>query len=158
MIRRAIQDDVPLLVQWMGRLVAHVQTSSNDPYVVNVAEGYEREFGPWFAEIIQSDSVAVYVAEENRGNGVGFIVGTITAPFLKASSIKRIGQIDLCWVEPGHREKGMARQLCAEVESWFKERGIKYIDLQYLVGNIEAEKSWTNLGYKPYRISARKEI
>ena len=158
MIRRATQDDVPLLVQWMERLVVHVQISSKDPYVVNVEDGHEREFGTWFAEIIQSDSVAVYVAEENRGNAVGFIVGTITAPFLKASSIKRIGQIDLCWVESAYREKGIARQLCSQVESWFKDRGIKYIDLQYLVGNTEAEKSWINLGYKPYRISARKEI
>lgn len=158
MIRRATQDDVPQLVQWMERLVAHVQERSNDPYVVNVEEGYEIEFSPWFIKIIQSDSAAVFVAEEDGCNGVGFVVGTITAPFLKASAIKRIGQIDLCWVEPTHRKKGIARQLCSQAESWFKDRDIKYIDLQYLVGYTEAEKSWINLGYRPYRISARKEI
>ena len=157
MIRKATQNDIPQLVEWMKRLVAHVQTSSGDPYVVNVEDGYENNFADWFTELIQSDAAVIFVAVEDEGNA-GFIAGTLTAPFLTASTIKRIGQIDLCWVEPAKRRKGIARKLCLQVERWFNERGIKYVDIQYLVGNSEAEKSWFNLGYKPYRIFSRKEL
>jgi hypothetical protein len=54
--------------------------------------------------IINSDSGIIYIAEEHDIS-VGFVLGNITAPFLKASAIKSIGQIELCWVEPNFRKK-----------------------------------------------------
>jgi GNAT superfamily N-acetyltransferase len=56
----------------------------------------------------------------------------------------------LRWVEPNFRKKGIARRLCSEIEKWFGGAGEKYIELQYLVGNDEAEMSWAKLGYQPY--------
>ncbi|MCU7842061.1 MAG: GNAT family N-acetyltransferase [Candidatus Thiodiazotropha sp. (ex Troendleina suluensis)] len=138
MIRKALEDDIPQLVEWMKKLVAHVQETSCDPYVANITDDHEREFAPWFIKIINSDSGIIYIAEE-QDIPVGFILGNITAPFLKASVIKSIGQIELCWVEPSFRKKGIARKLCYQIEQWFRGIGVKYIDLQYLIGNNEAE-------------------
>lgn len=157
MIRQAVEDDIPHLVEWMKKLVLHAQETSHDPYIVNIAEGYEAEFAPLFLNVINSDSGVIYIAEE-QDIPVGFILGNITTPFLKASAIKSIGQIELCWVEKNTRKKGVARKLCSRIELWFKEAGIQYIDLHYLAGNDEAEMSWKKLGYQPYRITSRKEI
>jgi hypothetical protein len=48
MIRKAIENNIPQLVEWMEKLVSHVQETSCDPYVVNLDEGQEREYAPWF--------------------------------------------------------------------------------------------------------------
>lgn len=157
MIRKAREDDIQQLVESMKKLVSHVQETSQDPYVVNIVNGHEKEYAPWFQGAVKSDSDAIYIAEVNN-TAVGFVFGNITTPFLKASTIKNIGQIELCWVEPEYREKGISRMLCSEIEQWFRGLDVKYIDLQYLIGNTEAERSWVKLGYQPYRISSRKEL
>lgn len=41
---------------------------------------------------------------------------------------------------------------------WFKQKSIGFVDVQYLLGNMEAENTWQNLGYEPYRVMARKII
>jgi GNAT superfamily N-acetyltransferase len=157
MIRKAIESDTPQLVEWMKKLIAHAQETSNDPYVINLTKGYETESASWFLNAISSNLCIIFIAEE-RGVPAGFIAGTTTAPFLMASTIKIIGQIELCWVEPTIRKRGIARKLCLQIEQWFGDVGVKYIDLQYLIGNTEAEISWVKLGYRPYRITSRKEI
>ena len=64
----------------------------------------------------------------------------------------------MCWVDHSHRKKGISRRLCEDLECWFKSKELQYADLYYLVGNIEAENSWERLGYKPYRVTSRKEL
>ena len=157
MIRIATKNDVPTLVEWMLNLVLHVQVSSSDPYVLALEEGYENKFAPWFIKTMDSENSVVYMAEDNN-IPVGFVFGKITEPFMSLSKIKAIGQIELCWVETRYRKQGIATKLVRELESWFKKKNIEYVDLQYLVGNVEAENSWVHLGYKPYRIAARKKI
>ena len=157
MVRSAAKNDVPKLVEWMGKLVSHVRVSSADPYVWNLQEGHEKHYQPWFEKAIDSADIAIYVAEHNHAP-VGFVLGIITAPFIKSSVIRNIGQIELCWVDALYRKQGIAADLVRELENWFKQKNIVYVDLQYLMGNMEAELTWKQLGYLPYRVTARKRI
>lgn len=157
MIRPADGQDVPQLVEWMHELIEHVQLASQDPYIANPEQGYTENFEHWFNKAVTSDIAAVYIAEHDN-TPVGFILGTITTPFFKASHIKRIGQIELCWINPLHRRRNYARSLTAKLEAWFKKQGVTYVDLQYLSGNLEAETAWQALGYRPYRICSRKNL
>lgn len=146
-----------MLVQWMQELVQHVQQTSGDPYLANLKEGHEKKWAPWFSRLINSETGIIYIAII-KDTPVGFVLGQVTKPFLSVSLIKSIGQIELCWVNPQYRHKGAASKLINALEKWFKCKGLKYIDVQYLIGNIEAEQCWEKTGYVPYRISSRKEL
>jgi GNAT superfamily N-acetyltransferase len=156
-IRIATYEDFEFLVSRMEMLVLHVQRTSQDVYLSRLEETYTEKFAPWFEEAINSESYAVFVAENGR-NCVGFVMGEISGPFIQGSKIKKIGKVDLCWVEPPMREKGVASALVKTLERWFKDKNIEYAELQYLTGNSEAENAWGKMGYKPYRIASRKKL
>ena len=141
----------------MKNLLNHLQNTSAEVYLKDLEEGHDREFDSWLHEYIQSDNSQVLIAEENA-QPVGFILGQLTEPYIKASKIKQIGRIEACWIEPLYREKGYATRLVQEIESWFRLKGVTYSDLYFIVGNTEAEKTWSNLGYSPYRVASRKPL
>jgi GNAT superfamily N-acetyltransferase len=157
MVRVATEKDIPLLVRWLESLIGHTQTSTDDPYINNLEPDYDKVHEPFFVDAIKSNNGKIYIFEEN-GIQKGFIYGAITKPFLEVSSIKSIGQINFCWVEKRYRKQGIASELVKSMEKWLKSKDIEYIDLHYLVGNIEAEESWKKMGYLPYRVASRKKI
>ena len=139
----------------MQSLVAHVAQTSADPYLAGSQNRPIDSYISWFERSINSSTHPIYIAEVD-GQAVGFIMGAIASPYTRSAEIKVIGQIDLCWVEPAYRRQGIAKALCTELENLFTQIGIKHIEVQYLLGNHEAETSWQRLGYSPYRIIARK--
>jgi GNAT superfamily N-acetyltransferase len=157
MIRTATKEDIPLLLKWLESLISHTQVSTDDPYINNLEPDYDKAHQPFFLDAIKNSKGQIYIFEE-EGVQKGFIYGAITKPFLEASSIKSIGQINFCWVDAIYRKQGIASELVQSMEKWFKSKDIEYIDLHYLVGNIEAEESWKKMGYSPYRVVSRKEL
>jgi GNAT superfamily N-acetyltransferase len=157
MIRTANNNDIPALIDSLYQLIAHVQTSSKDVYMADIEKPGAEELQSLFAQALDDDNSQVLVVEDDA-TYAGFILGRITTPFIPLTTIKNIGLIEMCWVETAHRNKGKARQLSQSIEAWFKEKHIKYVDLHYLVGNAEAELSWSKLGYAPFRVTARKEL
>lgn len=156
-VRPATADDIQFLDRALRQLYHHVQQTSVDPYLAQLDPGFEAGFAPWFERMLDNADCQILLAVQAR-MPVGFIVGVLVAPFVRASRIKTIGQIELCWVQPAQRRTGIARALLAELEAWFRSRDVAYIDLQYLLGNTEAEQAWQHLGYRPYRVSARKRL
>ncbi len=153
----ASDDDKPYLVKAMACLLVHVRDSSQDEYLMRLTNDYIRDSEKWINEIIASDKSNIYIAKENDIS-VGYIIGTITKPFIQRCSIEKIGLIEHCWVERKYRMSGLATKLVKEIEEWFSMNAIKYIDVQYLLGNIEAENTWEKLGYESYRVISRKII
>lgn len=157
MIRSAQRGDMTYLLDGMKSLIKHVQKTSQDPYVCNLDQDYERDIEFWFQNLLTSESACILIAQRDR-QPAGFIVGVLAEPFVKSSAIKMIGQIELCWVEPAFRRQRVAARLVAELERWFDKTGVEYCDVQYLLGNQEAEATWSRLGYRPYRATGRKRL
>jgi GNAT superfamily N-acetyltransferase len=157
MFKEATIGDVPTLCVWMNNLVEHVQQSSQDVYACNLKQEFFDSIEDWFKRSIVSDDRKILIAVE-RDKPVGFIMGGITAPYIHASKIEKIGMIELCWVEPEHRKQGYSRRLVDELEKWFRSKSIEYADVSYLNGNTEAEKTWSALGYAPFRTESRKKL
>ena len=44
------------------------------------------------------------------------------------------------------------------IDKFFKESGIEYVELNYMLGNDTAEKTWTSLGFSTFRFQMRKKI
>jgi len=156
-IEVADNNDKSYLLKAMACLLEHVRDSSQDEYLLRLTEDYINDARQWIEKILASDESSVYVAK-NEGVSVGYIIGTITRPFIERCSIKKIGLIEHCWVEKEYRMNGIAKKLVEAIEAWFKANSIQYIDVQYLLGNIEAEVTWGKIGYKPYRVISRKRL
>lgn len=157
MIRPACAKDLPQLTHWMQCLKVHTETATQDVYLQAVGETQLVYFAKMFERALGADDQKILIAEK-EGEAIGFILGRLaTAPF-QPSDIQQIGEIDLCWVDPMYRRQGIGRLLVHALEDWFLKRGLRFIDLHYLIGNVEAEESWTRLGYRPYRVTARKAV
>lgn len=154
-IEVANNNDKPYLLKAMALLLEHVRDTSQDEYLLRLTGDCIEESEQWMEKILASDESNAYVAK-NDGVSVGYVIGTITRPFIQRCTIKHIGLIEHCWVEREYRMKGIAAKLVEVIEKWFRDNSIQYIDVQYLLGNIEAEITWEKLGYKPYRVISRK--
>ena len=74
------------------------------------------------------------------------------------SSIRKVGYISGAYVLPEYRQKGVVKKLESEIVKFFKAKGLKYAELNFLSQNNIARKSWEALGYKVFREQARKQI
>jgi len=156
-VESANNNDKPYLVKAMACLLEHVRDTSQDEYLLRCTDDYIEEADPWIENILASDASFAYVAKRG-GTSVGYVIGTITRPFIRRCAIQKIGLIEHCWVERECRMQGVSTKLVGAIERWFKENAIQYIDVQYLLGNIEAEVAWEKLGYTPYRVISRKAL
>lgn len=156
-IDTATQDDKPYLHQAMAALLAHVRDTSQDAYLLRLTDRYIEDSVPWLDKIMSSGESRVVVARQD-GKAIGYAIGTITRPFIERCAIEEIGLIEHCWVAPAYRMQGLASKLVEVLEHWFRARSIEFVDVQYLLGNSEAETTWESLGYLPYRIIARKRL
>jgi len=156
-IEVANNNDKPYLLKAMACLLEHVRDTSQDEYLLRLTDDYIKDSEEWMEKILASDESNAYIAKKD-GTPVGYVIGTITRPFIQRCSIKNIGLIEHCWVEKKYRMENIAAKLVKIIEKWFEDNLIEYIDVQYLLGNIEAEVTWERLGYKPYRVISRKVI
>ena len=156
-LREANTNDLHWLVNIMEGLVNYVQDSSNDPYIDDIERDKQKNFRPWFEEALSNPDSTVIIAEVDD-HIAGFISGTLSKTFVDTTTIGRIGQIGVCWVEPEFRKRGYSRALVNTIESWFDGRGIEFVEIHYLDGNHEAKQAWAHLGFEPYRIASRKKL
>lgn len=61
------------------------------------------------------------------------------------------------FVQPQHRDKGIATKLLSTAQSQAKKKGLKAIVLGYYAAN-RASNLYNRFGYKPYQIRAIKEL
>ena len=138
-------------------MLEHVQDTSQDEYLLRLTDDYIGDSEQWIDKILGSDESNTYVAKKD-GLPVGYVIGTVTRPFIQRCTIEHIGLIEHCWVETEYRTRGVASKLVEVIENWFRDNAVQYVDVQYLLGNIEAEVTWEKLGYKPYRVISRKVL
>jgi GNAT superfamily N-acetyltransferase len=90
----------------------------------------------------------VYVAylpdtEQVIGMGRGII------EYHKDSPISITGCILYLWVEPEYRRNNVGKAIVKELINLFKYRGVQELSIDYSHGNIEAERFWGRMGFKP---------
>ncbi|HYG36471.1 MAG TPA: GNAT family N-acetyltransferase [Clostridia bacterium] len=156
-IRKAEKQDAVWLAERLRLLYEHAIETSGDAYLIACQLQPREALAHWFERQMAEQRSTIFVA--TIGNElVGFIRGQRERPFAQPSSIGEIGYLSMIWVEPGHRRKGVARGLVQRLEMHFRDTGLRYVDLHFMVGNQEADVTWQRLGYKPYRVAARKDL
>lgn len=89
--------------------------------------------------------VSVWIAED-QGQAVGFLCGRIRVlpPYFGGGNVGFISDV---FVSESSRSGGIGRRLMATSVDWFRDRGIRRIELQVIAGNPEARALYHRLGW-----------
>ena len=88
---------------------------------------------------------------EVEGKPVGFGLLYLLKP--RVPSI--VGFVQWAFIDPACRRKGLGERLVRELFRWAKEKNVERIELQFIDGNLLAERFWKKMGFEPY---ARKSV
>ncbi len=149
-VRPAHEDDIPDLIALRLALQAHLEASNPHIYRMS-AEGRARA-ELQLRELLQSDDALLLVAETAAGRLGGMVTGEVKRyPHMEPALIATIG---VMYVTPEWREQGVGTALVTKMLAFFHEKGAEEISLRYVIGNAEAERFWTGLGFEPRIITA----
>lgn len=113
----------------------------------------EMDIADW--HLSHASAFALLCVEDRAVLGCIFAhIGPSTIPW----SNRIVGHISVCWVEPAYRRQGIAVLLVTAAEKEIRARGIKTAELAYNAANDEAEKTWREAGYQPFRVYAGKDL
>lgn len=154
--REACLSEIKQIAQLHNELAYFIQRETKDVYW-DFGELSVESISRHLSSYINSDERRIYIAKDCE-KVVGIIVGEITGCHLPISSIRKVGYIAAAYVLPEYRGKGIIRSLDNLICSFFRENGIKFVELNFISKNSIAKKSWKALGYSTFREQARKEI
>jgi len=90
-----------------------------------------------------TDYNAIGLAARTNGEITGFIIARVDNE--RNTPVGHILTVDIA---PSYRRKGIAQKLMHEIETIFREKGIKEIHLEVREDNIAASNLYQKLGYK----------
>lgn len=154
--REALPGDIPRLAELHFALVYEIKREVNDEYW-----DFETLSAPdtedMLRSYIDSPERSIFVYEQG-GIVAGFICADIVACHMPISSVKSVGYISGAYVLPEYRGKGAMKRLEALACGFFKEKGLKYAEVNFLSGNAAAKRAWQAMGYGTFREQARKRL
>ncbi len=69
------------------------------------------------------DATVAFVASTGAGEIVGFAEGSLRADYVNGCETSPVTFLEGIYVEPEHRQSGIARELCRAVEAWGRAAG-----------------------------------
>ncbi len=156
-MREASTKDREFVAGCFVSISLYVKSQASDIYIdglPNNVDIYSLELAGSYIE--RNDAITLIV--ERAGGSVACIAAKIENTSFGPSDVGRVGNIAICWVAPEYRKQNIAKELVANVESWFLDRGIDVVELSYLAQNTLAENAWRNFGYTPFRVFSHKVI
>jgi ribosomal protein S18 acetylase RimI-like enzyme len=152
-IRSAQRADLERLTELFLALQDHVEASNADLWRMN-SESRGNLKGQ-IAGRLKAESSCAIVAEHDEDGVVGMVFGRIINN--KRYIPSQAGQIDQAFVRADHRRGGVGSCLVAQLCRFFAGEGVTDISLRYVVGNEEASRFWTALGFAPRIVTAGAE-
>lgn len=154
LIREAVEDDLPVLVEFLARLALHVSGASPQNL-----KAQERDR---LLEVLRSSLAdpgkQIIVAEVPEAGpvGMGYIyISRNQGIWEQTSHVEyRSGIIDDVWVEPEFRKLGIFPDLLRRLVAFAESRGAYELVLEYSASNKEAKAAWSRLGFKPMGVRA----
>jgi GNAT superfamily N-acetyltransferase len=144
-IRRAQEQDLPQMEGLWKELMDYHQDL--DPFFTRRPDGHER----WLEYVktnMASERWLLLVAEVN-GEVVGYIMAAIQEcpPVFTTSEF---GFVQDVAVRATHRRRGIATALYALCEEWFRDMGVRRMELNALAANEVSTAFWRRMGYGDY--------
>ena len=151
-VREASLDDVTTLVAFRHDLQEHMV--EGNPYLFDMAPEWRESKQAFYTGCIGDPLRHLVVGCAGTTSIVGMGLGSIVqnADLRPAT----FGSIDDVWITPASRRRGYGTLIFERLTSFFIERGIEDLTLTYAVGNPEAERFWSALGFQPVLVVANR--
>lgn len=153
-IRKAVQTDLPVLVDFLARLALHV--AGKPPHTLKKAE--RNRLTAALRSSLSDPGKLLVVAETDDARlvGMGYLyVWRDQGIWEQIGDIEyKSGIIDDVWVEPDFRKLGVSSAILRELVAFAESHAIDELILEYAASNKEAAATWSKLGFKPTGIRA----
>lgn len=154
LIREAVIEDLPVLVDFLARLALHV--AGSPPQALKESE-HARLIGV-LRNTLASPDKRILVADVIGAGLVGMgdiYVWSSQGIWEQAQEVEyRSAVIDDIWVEPDYRNLGIFKALLSDLVAFADRKGAQELILEYSASNKEAEIVWSRLGFKPTGVRA----
>lgn len=114
------------------------------------------EFKSYIKKRINDDNFNIIVAESD-GNIIGYVMGWIAnrPPIYK---IRNVGYLSNIFVDDSKRNSGIGKNLFNEIEKWFRNKNVEYVEIKSDARNIDTINKFRNYGFKDLSITFYKII
>lgn len=143
--RTARTEDAGELARMRLALQKHMQASNGR--LLHMSPSAIEDLPQRYQLHVQDPQRKVVVAEDRSSALVGMAMGTVVDRYDLFPP--RCGRIDDVWVEPQHRRRGVPKRLLRDLVAFFETHSVATLVLDYAVGNEEAQRVWTALGFEP---------
>jgi GNAT superfamily N-acetyltransferase len=152
-IREAKPTDRDELLRMRHALQRHDEDSNSR--IWHITEEGKKRLDATVDEMLSDEDGLAVVAEE-EGKPIGFAWGHVA--HRTDYTPKTVGFIRLIYLKEGHRRGGTGTRMVREICRYFSEKGVEEANLNYILGNGEAEGFWSGLGFEPVRASANTPL
>ena len=144
-IRKAKQSDCDVILSlWIKMMDFHRKYDKH----YSRSKSTSKNFRKFVSENISSKKSLVLVASYNK-NIVGYTIASIVK-YPLALQLKQFGAVYELMVQKEFRRNGIGNRLFTETQKWFKNRGVKRIELSVLKKNPISSKFWKKMGFAPF--------
>lgn len=142
-VRNATSSDLEKLVELRLSLQRHAEKSNSS--VWRITKEGKRLLRQKLEKTLMESNNCMVVAEMS-GEVVGFANGQVThrTDYLPES----VGAISTIFVTESFRRRGVGRRMVEKLCQFFIREKVEQITLRYIIGNIEAEGFWSELGFE----------
>jgi GNAT superfamily N-acetyltransferase len=144
-VRPATIDDIPFVLP-MVRAICDLH-QRHDPERFRVVDDVIDRYANWLPERV-TDSRSVFLVAVEAGKPVGYAVSTIE-PEVPIFWVPECGWIHDIWVQPEHRDRGLARELVRATIRRFDVLGVRQLRLHTGTFNDAARKLFAAEGFRP---------
>ncbi len=153
-IRKAVEADLPVLVDFLAKLALHV---AGAPTLKLKKNERSRLMNVMRASLADPDKlIIVAAASDDIPVGMGYLyISRNQGIWEQAEETEsKSAFIDDVWVEPDYRNQGIFRKIIHELVEFAENHDVHELILEYALSNKEAEAVWTRLGFKPTGVRA----
>lgn len=106
----------------------------------------------------RSDPATMALVAEVGGEVVAYVLGAVIDLHPDLFEAADVGFIADIFVDPALRGRGLARELVATINQWFRQRGVQQVELQVAARNPEGIRFWEAAGGEPIMIRMRIDL
>lgn len=151
-IREATGDDIDVVAGLWLKFVRHHQDIESG---FELEEGYDEYYREYFRKLAEDSTVGAFIAYVD-GCVAGYTLGGLKPcpPPLKRYYFGLVAEL---FVEPEYRKLGIARRLLDRLGTWFREKKVKYVEIEVLKSNEGGVSFWSGLGFRTWKLVMRKD-
>lgn len=158
-VEPATTADLPAIVARWEELMAHHLPL--DPVLYATVPNGPNHYRSFVRRHLDDSRGLVLVAPEGDRPEGGDILGYLVAGQGQRAphyAVREVALIHDLAVRPDARGRGVGRALVASALARFKARGLRYVQVNFAPGNVEASAFWPNLGFTTLVTEAYRKI